>query len=82
MKSRLPSGVSRLPARVRLAAAIEALGEADRQVLVLRLVEGLSPLETAGTLKLTVRETELRFAAALQSLARELGARPALRRAA
>ena len=82
MKRRLPSGVSRLPERVRLAAAIETLPERDRQVLVLRLVEGLSPLETAGTLKITVRETEHRYAAALLVLARELGFRPALRRAA
>ena len=82
MKRRLPSGVSRLPVRVRLAAAIETLTERDRQVLVLRLVEGLSPLEAAGTLKLTVRETEQRLASALTLLARASGVRGTQRRAA
>ncbi len=82
MKSRVPSAVNRLPVRVRVAGAIEALPERDRLVLVLRLVEGLSPLETAGTLKLTVRETEQRYSAAMREVAHELGLRPALRRAA
>lgn len=82
MSRRLPSGVSRLPVRVRLAAAVEALPERDRLVLVLRLVEGLTALEAAGALKLTVRETEQRYAAALHVLARESGLRGLLRRAA
>lgn len=78
----MPSGVSRLPERVRLAAAIEALPERDRQVLVLRLVEGLTTLEAAGAMKITVRELEHRYTSALLVLARELGFRPAQRRAA
>ena len=82
MKPRLPSGVSRLPVRVRIAAALESLPERDRQVLVLRLVEGLSPIETAGALKITVRETEQRFTAAMGQLSRGLGLRSSLRRAA
>ena len=82
MTRRLPSGVARLPERVRLAAAIEALPERDRQVLALRLVEQLSPLEAAGALKLTVREIEHRYATALLLLARELGLKPTQRSAA
>jgi DNA-directed RNA polymerase specialized sigma24 family protein len=79
---RLPSGVNRLPERVRLAAAIEVLPERDRQVLALRLVEQLTPLEAAGALKLTVREIEHRYATSLLLLARELGVKPSHRRAA
>jgi len=82
VKPRVPSAVNRLPERVRLAAAIEALPERDRQVLVLRLVEQLTPLEAAGTLKLSVRELEHRYATTLLALARELGIRPAQKRAA
>ena len=82
MTRRLPTGVNRLPERVRLAAAIEALPERDRQVLALRLVEQLSPLEAAGALKLSVRDIEHRYATSLLLLARELGAKPAHRRAA
>ena len=82
MTRRLPSGVSRLPERVRLAAAIEALPERDRQVLALRLVEQLTPLEAAGALKLNVREIEHRYSTSLLLLARELGVKPANRRAA
>ena len=82
MKPRVPSGVSRLPMRIRVAAALEALPERDRQVLVLRLLEGLSSLEAAGTLQLTRRECELRYRLALTHLAREAGVRPAQRRAA
>jgi DNA-directed RNA polymerase specialized sigma24 family protein len=79
---RLPTGVSRLPERVLLAAAIETLPERDRQVLALRLVEQLSPLEAAGALKLSVRDIEHRYATSLLLLARELGAKPKHRRAA
>lgn len=82
MTRRLPSAVTRLPERVLLAAAIEALPERDRQVLTLRLVEQLSPLEVAGVLKLNVREIEHRYAASLLLLARELGVKPAHRSAA
>ena len=82
MSPRLPAGVGRLPVRVRLAAAIEGLPELDRRVLELRLLEGLSALECAGTLRLSVREVERRHAAVLLLLARELASRPAQRRAA
>src|SRR5262249_39583586 len=34
--------------RTRVAAALEAMPERDRLVLALRLLEGLSPLESAG----------------------------------
>lgn len=82
MNGRLPARVRQLPARVRLAAALEALPEADRLVLSLRLLEGLSTLETAGATRLTAREVEKRMATALLLLARELGGAAALKRAA
>src|SRR5215471_7068382 len=53
MSRRLPTAVRRLPLRVRLAAAIERLPESQRLVLALRLLDGLSTIETAGALKLT-----------------------------
>ncbi len=82
MKSRLPSAVRRLPSRVRLAAALEAMPEPDRLVLSLRLLEGLSAVEAAGALRMSAREVEQRLGLALSSLARELGERSSLRRAA
>jgi DNA-directed RNA polymerase specialized sigma24 family protein len=74
VNSRLPAAVRRLAPRVRLAAALECLPEPQRLVLALRLVDGLSPLETAGALRVSAREVESRFAAALESIAGELGA--------
>ncbi len=82
MSARLPSGVRQLPERVRMAAALEALPETDRLVLTLCLIEGLSLLEAAGALKLSVRETEQRMSTAMESLALEMGVRSTLRRAA
>lgn len=58
----------------RLATALDSLAETDRVVLSLYLLEGLSVLEIAGTLKLTTREVEQRRVAALATIARELGA--------
>jgi len=72
--------VTRLPLRVRLAAAIERLPESERLVVALRVLDGLSAIEAAGALKLTTREVESRLASALETLAGELGA--SLRRAA
>ena len=82
MSERLPKHVDRLPVRVRLAAAIESLPEAERIVLSLRLLEGLSPLEAAGALKLEVREVEVRMNAAMDVLRQDMGVRAPLRRAA
>ncbi len=82
MKRRLPAAVRRLPTRVRLAAALEALPEHDRLILALRLLEGLTALEAAGALRMGAREVEQRLGLALSSLARELGERSSLRRAA
>lgn len=82
MSARLPQQVQKLPARVRLAAAIEALHENDRLVLSLRLLEGLSALETAGAMKIDVREVEMRTNAAMEVLRQEMGVRAPLRRAA
>ena len=73
MSARLPDAVRRLPLRVRLAAAIERLPDAQRLVLALRLLDGLSTLEAAGALKLSAREVEARFTAALEVIADELG---------
>ena len=82
MKPRLPARVRQLPARVRLAAAIEALPELDRIVLTLRLLEGLSAIEAAGTMRLTAREVEQRTSSALLALSQELGVRRPARKAA
>lgn len=82
MSERLPKQVDRLPVRVRLAAAIESLPEAERLVLSLRLLERLSPLEAAGALKLEVREVEVRMNAAMDVLRQDMGVRAPLRRAA
>ena len=82
MSERLPKHVDRLPVRVRLAAAIESLPEAERLVLSLRLLDGLSPLEAAGALKLEVREVEVRMNAAMDVLRQDMGVRAPLRRAA
>ena len=80
MSARLPVAVERLPLRVRLSAAIERLPESQRLVLALRLLDGLSAIETAGALKLTSREVDSRLALALEALAEEMGS--ARRRAA
>lgn len=82
MNARLPQQVQRLSARVRIAAAIEAMCEADRIVLTLRVLEGLSELETAGVLKIDVREVAMRTNAAMEALRQDLGLRAPLRRAA
>jgi DNA-directed RNA polymerase specialized sigma24 family protein len=73
VSARLPEAVRRLPLRVRLAAAIERLPEPQRLVLALRLLDGLSTLEAAGALKLSAHDVELRFTAALEMIADELG---------
>ncbi len=80
--SRLPRDVRELPVRVRLMAALDALPETDRLVLSLYLLEGLSPLEIAGALRLTSGVVEQRRVAALTTVARELGGPSSLRRAA
>jgi len=82
--SRLPATVRRLPARVRVAAAIEALEPEARRVLTLRLVEGLSALETAGALRLPARRVERLLIEALERIVAETASRPrrAQRRAA
>lgn len=72
MNARLPKAVGRLPLRVRLAAAIERLPETQRLVLALRLLDGLSTIETAGALKLATREVDARLSTALETLASEM----------
>ncbi|MFN8586452.1 MAG: hypothetical protein U0704_01530 [Candidatus Eisenbacteria bacterium] len=74
MKRNVPS-VEKLPARVRVAAAIEKLADRERQVLALLLLEQLSPLEAAGALRLTVRQVEASFALAVETLREESAAR-------
>ncbi len=70
---RLPAEVSRLPERVRVDAAIEALPPRDRQVLALLLVERLTPLEAAGVLRMSVRQVEQSLEALLARIASEAG---------
>lgn len=76
--SRPPRAARPLPAtaspdpRARIAAALEALAAADRLVLALHLLEGMTVLEIAGALKLKAREVEQRRRAALTAIAREL----------
>jgi DNA-directed RNA polymerase specialized sigma24 family protein len=82
VSARLPSRVRQLPVRVRLAAAIEALPEADRLVLSLRLLEGLSTAEAAGALRVSARELEQRMSNALDALIQEIGPGSSQRRAA
>lgn len=60
-------------ARVRLAATLAALAETDRLILSLHLLEGLTVLEIAGTLKLKTHEVEHRRRTALAAIARKLG---------
>lgn len=67
MKRTVPS-VEKLPARVRVSAAIEKLADRERQVLALLLLERLTPLEAAGALRLTVRQVESSFALAVESI--------------
>ena len=80
MNGRLPAAVRGLPARVRAAAAIEKLAEHERDVLALLLVERLTPLEAAGALRMTVRQVETIFSAAVDEIAAEAGLRRAQRR--
>lgn len=70
MKRTIPS-VEKLPARVRVAAAIEKLADRERQVLALLLLERLTPLEAAGALRLTVRQVEASFAVAVEAIREE-----------
>ena len=82
MSARVPAAVRRLPLRVRLAAVIETLSDRDRLVLALRLLDGLTTLETAGALKLRAAEVEARLDAALNRVSDELGLATPVRRAA
>lgn len=59
----------------RMRDALAELGERERHVLALLLVERLTVLETAGALKLTMREVGEVYATALQQLARGTGVR-------
>jgi len=82
---RLPTAVDALPEQVRVAAAIERLETRERHVLELVLLERLTTLETAGALRLHVRDVERLLATALERIAAEAGrapARPRARRAA
>ena len=82
MKSRAPSVDRVAESRRRLAVALGALPETDRLILSLRLLEGLSALEAAGALRITMREVERRTLSATRVLSRELGIRRAARRVA
>lgn len=71
---RLPPEVARLPRRVRVAAALEALDPRERTVVALRLLEKLTPLEAAGALRTSVREVEAVLASVLARVAAESAA--------
>ncbi|MBK7368539.1 MAG: hypothetical protein IPJ04_11680 [Candidatus Eisenbacteria bacterium] len=73
MKRTIPS-VEKLPARVRVSAAIEKLADRERQVLALLLLERLTPIEAAGALRLTVRQVEASFALAVESIREDAAA--------
>ncbi len=73
MKRTIPS-VEKLPARVRVSAAIEKLADRERQVLALLLLERLTPIEAAGALCLTVRQVEASFALAVESIREDASA--------
>jgi len=70
---RLPEAVTRLPERVRVDAAIEALEPAERNVLALLLIERLTPLEAAGVLRMTVRNVEQTLESLLVRIDAETG---------
>jgi DNA-directed RNA polymerase specialized sigma24 family protein len=74
MKRSIPS-VEKLPARIRVSAAIEKLADRERQVLSLLLLERLTPLEAAGALRMTVRQVEASFALAVETLGEESAVR-------
>ena len=82
MKARTSCRTCAAPDRERIESALATLAEADRLALSLRLLEGLSTLETAGAMRVKVSEVEKRLASALRVLSHELGVRPRLRRAA
>ncbi|HEV2104233.1 MAG TPA: sigma factor-like helix-turn-helix DNA-binding protein, partial [Candidatus Eisenbacteria bacterium] len=83
MSARLPASVRRLPLRLRVAAELEALPADARTVLALRLLERLTPLETAGALGCSLAEANRRYADALRLVSARLtdAARPVVRRA-
>ena len=82
MKSHESSADRGSEARVRVAAALEALPEQDRLLLSMRLLEGLTTLESAGALRMTTAEVERRTALALRVLSRQIMADSQQRRAA
>ena len=59
----------------RMRESIDSLPDRERHVLALLLVERLTVLEAAGTLKMTMREVGEVYATALQRLARGTGVR-------
>ena len=65
----------RSAAVVRVLEAIDELEPRERHVLALLLVEKLTVLETAGALRMSMREVGEVYATALQRLARGTGLR-------
>lgn len=64
---------SRTAERERVGAALETLESNDRHVLTLLLVERLTPVETAGVLRMTVRQVEQALESLLARVAAEAG---------
>ncbi len=72
-----PSGtVAREEVRARLQDALETMDEMDREVLVLRHFEQLSPVETSQVLGIQEKAAGMRYVRALKRLREILGALP------
>jgi RNA polymerase sigma-70 factor (ECF subfamily) len=67
------AGLHREETRARMRAAVAALPERDREVLVLRHLEGLSAAEAGGILGLTAGAVRVRHLRALHRLRELLG---------
>ena len=62
--------------RLRVRAALDRLGERDREILVLRHLEQLSTKETAAVLGLSEGGVKIRHLRALERLRALLGVEP------
>ena len=63
----------RKEARDRVQSALQALGELDREIVLLRHIEAMSYVEVAATIKISETAAKQRHVRALQRLRRELG---------
>ena len=68
-----PEHLAREELRTKVQAVLAALGEGDREVLVLRYLERLCTREVAAILGLTVNGVKSRLARALERFTRLFG---------